>query len=110
MTAQETNLFFQNFGCRKEEGFGVFCTAEGPRANGQNLVGVKGTYFSLKIAKNGQGTAASGGLKAAGQCHSLPQAYGIRLFMMNPEDGADLFGEEEFECVGAEVEHGPAEG
>jgi hypothetical protein len=73
------------------------------------LVGVKGTYFTLKLAKNGQGTASSGGLKAARQCHSLPEAYGIRLFMMNPQDGADLFGKEKFESVGAKVEHGAAE-
>ena len=72
-------------------------------------MGVKGAYFPLKLAKNGQGTASSGGLKAAGQGHSLPEAYGIRLFMMNPEDGADLFGKEKFECVGAEVEDGAAE-
>jgi hypothetical protein len=30
--------------------------------------------------------------------------------MMNPQDGADLFGKEKFESVGAKVEHGPAEG
>ena len=64
----------------------------------------------FKLPKDGQGTAPSGGLKATRQCHSLPQAYGIGLFMMYPQDGAGLFGEEEFECVGAEVEHGPAEG
>ena len=70
---------------------------------------MKGAYFTLKLAKNGQGTASSGGLKAAGQSHSLPEPDGIRLFMMNPEDGADLFGKEKFERVGAEVEDGAAE-
>ena len=64
---------------------------------------MKGAYFTLKLAKNGQGTASSGGLKAAGQSHSLPEPDGIRLFMMNPEDGAGLFGKEKFECVGTEV-------
>jgi hypothetical protein len=73
------------------------------------LVGVKGTYFTLKLAKNGQGTASSGGLKAARQCHSLPESYGIRLFMMNPQDGVGLFGKEKFESVGAKVEDGAAE-
>jgi len=72
-------------------------------------VGVKGAYFTLKLAKNGQGTALSGGLKTAGQCHSLPETDGIRLFMMNPQDGADLFGKEKFKCVGPEVEDGAAE-
>jgi hypothetical protein len=43
----------------KDEGFRVLCTAEGSRADGQSLVGVKGTYFTLKLAKNGQGTASS---------------------------------------------------
>jgi len=70
---------------------------------------VKGAYFTLKLAKNGQGTASSGGLKAARQSHSLPEAYGIRLFMMNPQDGVGLFGKEKFESVGAKVEHGAAE-
>ena len=70
---------------------------------------MKGTYFTLKLAKNGQGTASSGGLKATGQGHSLPEAYGIRLFMMNPQDGVGLFGKEKFESVGAKVEHGAAE-
>jgi hypothetical protein len=74
------------------------------------LVGVKGAYFSLKLAKNGQGTAPSGGLKATGQGHSLPEADGISFFMMNPQVGAGLFGKEKFECVGAEVENGPAKG
>jgi hypothetical protein len=74
------------------------------------LVGVKSAYFTLQLAKNGQGTASSGGLKATGQSHSLPEAYGIRLFMMNPQDGVGLFGKEKFESVGAKVEHGPAEG
>ena len=72
-------------------------------------MGVKGAYFTLKLAKNGQGTASSGGLKTAGHCHSLPETDGIRLFMMNPEDGADLFGKEKFECVRTEVEDGSAE-
>jgi hypothetical protein len=49
-------------------------------------------------------------LKAPRQGHSLPETNGIRFFMMNPEDGADLFGKEEFKCVGPEVEDGPAEG
>jgi hypothetical protein len=73
------------------------------------LVGVKGAYFTLKLAKNGQCAASSGGLKAARQSHSLPEAYGIRLFMMNPQDGVGLFGKEKFESVGAKVEHGAAE-
>jgi hypothetical protein len=30
--------------------------------------------------------------------------------MMNPQDGANLFGKEKFESVGAEVEYGPAKG
>jgi hypothetical protein len=29
--------------------------------------------------------------------------------MMNPQDGVGLFGKEEFESVGAKVEHGAAE-
>ena len=70
---------------------------------------MKGAYSTLKLAKNGQGTASSGGLKAAGQSHSLPEANGIRLFMMDPQNGAGLFGKEKFECVGAEVEDGAAE-
>ena len=70
---------------------------------------MKGAYFTLKLAKNGQCAASSGGLKAARQSHSLPEAYGIRLFMMNPQDGTDLFGKEKFESVGAEVEDGAAE-
>ena len=72
-------------------------------------MGVKGAYFTLKLAKNGQGTASSGGLKTVGQCHSLPETDGIRFFMMNPEDGAGLFGKEKFESVGAKVEDGAAE-
>ena len=48
-------------------------------------------------------------MKAPRQGHSLPEAYGIRLFMMNPQDGADLFGKEKFESVGPEVEDGAAE-
>jgi hypothetical protein len=72
------------------------------------LVGVKGAYFTLKLAKNGQGTASSGGLKAAGQSHSLPETNGISFFMMDPQTGAGLFGKEKFECVGAEVEDGAA--
>jgi hypothetical protein len=48
-------------------------------------------------------------LKAPRQCHSLPEAYGISFFMMNPQDGVSLFGEEKFESVGAKVEHGAAE-
>ena len=73
-------------------------------------MGVKGAYFTLKLPKNGQGTASSRGLKAAGQSHSLPKTNGISFFMMNPENGADLFGKEKFERVGAEVEDGPADG
>jgi hypothetical protein len=73
------------------------------------LVGVKGTYFTLKLAKNGQSTAPSGGLKAARQGHSLPESDGISFFMMNPQDGAYLFGKEKFESVGPEVEDGAAE-
>ena len=71
-------------------------------------MGVKGAYFTLKLAKNGQGTEPSGGLKAAGQSHSLPETDGIRFFMMNPQGGAGLLGKEKFEGVGAEVEHGTA--
>jgi len=74
------------------------------------LVGVKGAYFTLKLLKNGQGTAPGGGLKTTRQSHSLPEADGISFFMMNPQGGAGLFGEEKFECIGAEVEYGPAEG
>jgi len=74
------------------------------------LVGVKGAYFTLKLAKNGQCAASSGGLKAARQSHSLPESDGISFFMMNPQDGANLFGKEKFESVGAEVEYGPAKG
>lgn len=48
-------------------------------------------------------------MKTAGHCHSLPETDGIRLFMMNPEDGADLFGEQQFEGVGTEVEDGSTE-
>jgi len=69
---------------------------------------VIGAYFTLKLPKNGQGTAPSGGLKAAGQSHSLPETDGIRFFMMNPQGGAGLFGKEKFEGVGAEIEHGTA--
>jgi len=72
------------------------------------LAGVKGAYFTLKLPKNGQGTASSRGLKATGQGHSLPETNGIRLFMMNPQDGAGLFCKEKFESVGAEVEDGAA--
>ena len=73
-------------------------------------MGVKGAYFTLKLAKNGQGTASSGGLKAARQGHSLPESDGISFFMMNPQDGVGLFGKEKFECVGTEVEYGTAKG
>jgi len=71
---------------------------------------VKGAYFTLKLAKNGQGAASSGGLKATGQGHSLPESDRISFFMMNPQDGVGLFGKKKFESVGAKVEHGPAEG
>ena len=72
-------------------------------------MGVKGAYFTLKLAKDGQGAASSGGLKAAGKGHSLPEPDGISFFMMNPQDGAGLFGKEKFESVGPEVEDGAAE-
>ena len=71
---------------------------------------VKGAYFTLKLAKDGQGSASSGGVKAAGKGHSLPEADGISFFMMNPQVGAGLFGKKKFECVGTEVEYGTAKG
>ena len=55
-------------------------------------MGVKGAYFTLKLAKDGQGSASSGGGKAAGKGHSLPETNGISFFMMNPQDRAGLFG------------------
>ena len=61
---------------------------------------MKGAYFTLKLAKDGQGAASSGGLNEAGKGHSLPKPDGISFFMMNPQDGAGLFGKKKFECVG----------
>ena len=69
---------------------------------------MKGAYFTLKLPKNGQGTEPSGGLKAAGQSHSLPEAGGVGLFVVDAESGAGLLGQKKFEGVGAEIEHGTA--
>ena len=70
---------------------------------------MKSTNLSLEKGDLSKGATAGSGLNATGKSDSLPETDGIRLFMMNPEDGADLFGEQQFEGVGTEVEDGSTE-
>jgi len=73
-------------------------------------MGSKGQDSSLEMGQNAQSPPARGGLQSSGFGDPFAQADGISLFVVDPQGATGLFGEEEFEGIGTEVEDGSAEG
>lgn len=78
--------------------------------DGDDFAWMKNADFALETGENTESTKAAGGLDFASESDAFPKAYGIGFFVVKTEGGAYLFGEEEFESVGAEVEDGGAKG
>jgi len=109
MSRKERNLFSKDTGGGKKEGFCIGGTSQGSSPDSDNLIRLKGTNLSLEKGDLSKGATAGSGLNATGKSDSFPEADGISFFVMNTKDGADLFGEQQFEGVGTKVEDGSAE-
>ena len=78
--------------------------------DGDDFAWMKNADFALETGEYTKSTKAAGGLDFTGESDAFPKAYGIGFFVVKTEGGAYLFGEKEFEGVGAEVEDGGAKG
>ena len=84
--------------------------AKSAGGDGENFVGMEKEDFTLEAGENTKSTKATGGLNFASEGDAFPEAHGIGFFVVKTEGGAYLFGEEEFEGVGTEVEDGGTKG
>ena len=78
--------------------------------DGDDFAWMKNADFALETGENTKSTKAAGGLDFTGESDAFPKAYGIGFFVVKTEGGAYLFGEEEFESIGTEVEYGGTKG
>ncbi len=84
--------------------------AKSAGGDGENFVGMEKEDFTLEAGKESESTKAGGRPDFSSEGDTLAKAYGVGLFVMEAQGGTGLFGEEEFESVGTEVEDGGADG
>ena len=110
LAGQDGDFLAEDASSRKKEGFGVGGTAQRAGADGHHPIGAKGANLALQGGDLAQSAAAGERVNPPGQGNSLAEADGVSFFVVNSEGRADLLGEQEFEGIGAEVEHGTAKG
>jgi hypothetical protein len=108
MSRKERNLFSKDTGGGKKEGFCIGGTSQGSSPDSDNLIRLKGTNLSLEKGDLSKGATAGSGLNATGKSDSFPEADGISFFVMEAKSSSRLFGKQQLESVGAEVEDGAA--
>ena len=108
MTRQERNLFSKDTGGGKEEGICIGGASQGSSPDSDNLIRVKGTNLSLEKGHLAKGSTAGSRLDATGKGDSFPKADGVGFFVMEAKSSSRLFGKQQLEGVGAEVEDGAA--
>ena len=108
MSGEEGNPFPEDTRGRKKKGLCIGGASQGSGPDGNNLIRVKGTNLALKEGDLAESTAAGGGTNPAGKGDPFPEPNGIGFFVVNMKGGAGLFGEQQLEGVGAEVENGAA--
>ena len=100
----------EDFCGRREKGLAVAGPPEGAGGHRHDFCRPEGNDFAPQGGAHSQGAANCGGLQLLRHGYAFPQADGVSLFMIDAENTLLLLGKEQFESVGAEVEHGAADG